>query len=221
MVRTLAIDTTTAWGSAALVDGGELLGEVRLRSGGGHSPALVSSVAFLLGALGLSPRDVEGFAVTVGPGSFTGLRVGLATVQGLALASRRPCLGVSALDVLAARIRGTAECLVAMVDAYRDQVYACLYDREAHSLGEPSAADPEALLGSLPERPALTGDGAARYREVILRLRPRAVLPERSRFLAGTLGRLAEPRLARGEGGPPDSLRPLYLRPVDIRSATR
>jgi tRNA threonylcarbamoyladenosine biosynthesis protein TsaB len=220
-MKTLAVDTTTPWGSAALVEAGAVCGEVRLRAEGGHSRSLVPSIAFLLERLGIAPLDVEGYAVTVGPGSFTGLRVGLSTVQGLALASRRPCLGVSTLDVLAARIRGAGECLVAMIDAYRAQVYARVYDAEARPLGPPAAEDPAALLGRLPPRPAFSGDGAVRYRETILASRPDAVFPDRSLFLAGTLGRLAEVQLARGEGAPPASLRPLYLRQAEIRPSRR
>src|SRR5262245_45410336 len=220
-MKTLAVDTTTPWGSAALVEAGAVCGEVRLRADGGHSRSLVPSIGFLLDRLGVAPRDVRGFAVTVGPGSFAGLRIGLSTVQGLALASRRPCLGLGTLDVLAARIRGAGECLVALIDAYREQVYARVYDAEARPLGPPAAEDPAVLLARLPERPAFAGDGAIRYRETILAVRPAAVFPDRSLFLAGTLGRLAEVQLARGEGTPPDSLRPLYLRQAEIRAGRR
>ena len=85
-----------------------------------------------------------------GPGSFTGLRVGLSTVQGLALAGGRPCLGVSSLDVLAARIRGAAPVLVALVDAYRGEVFGGLYDAEGRPLAPPRAARPEAALAGRP-----------------------------------------------------------------------
>ena len=81
--------------------------------------------------LALTPRDLHGYAVAVGPGSFTGLRVGLSTVQGLALASGRPCLGVSALDLLAARMRGAAPHLAAMIDASRGEVFAVILSEAA------------------------------------------------------------------------------------------
>jgi len=199
------------------VDGVEVLGEVRLRVAAGHSHSVMPAVAFLLEALGLRPSAVEGYAVASGPGSFTGLRVGLSTVQGLALASGRPCLGLSALDVLAARIRGAAPSLVAMMDAYRDEVYAGVYDPEGRLQGSWRAEAPAALVGSLPEDVAFLGDGALRYRDEILRLRPRARFPRRSLYLAGTLGLLAEPRLQAGEGVGAAELRPLYLREPHIR----
>jgi tRNA threonylcarbamoyladenosine biosynthesis protein TsaB len=216
-MKVLAVDTTTERGSVALVAEGVVLGEVRLSTADSHSVHLLPAVEFLLRSLGLAAGDVEGYAVTSGPGSFTGLRVGLSTVQGLALAAGRPCLGVSSLDVLAARIRGAAPALVAWVDAYRGEVFGGVYDADGRSLGAPRLAPPERALGDVPARPAFIGDGAARYREDILRARPDAVFPERSLFLAGALGLMAEPRLAAGGGVPAASLRPLYLREADIR----
>jgi tRNA threonylcarbamoyladenosine biosynthesis protein TsaB len=215
------VDTTTAWGSVAVVDGDDILGEVRLRTSSGHSHSAMPAVAFLLEALGLAPSDVEGYAVASGPGSFTGLRIGIGTVQGLALASGRPCLGVSALDVLAERMRGAADCLVAMMDAYRDEVYAGVYDALGRLQGSWQAEVPQAVVAGLPEDAAFLGDGAIRYREEILRQRPRARFPARSLYLAGTLGRIAEPRLRGGEGGTAAELRPLYLRPPHIRPPGR
>jgi tRNA threonylcarbamoyladenosine biosynthesis protein TsaB len=215
-MKVLAVDTTTARGSVALVDGGEVAGEVRLIVGS-HSSQLVPAVAFLLERLGLGPGDVGGYAVAVGPGSFTGLRVGISTVQGLALASGRPCLGVPALDVLAERIRGCAEELVAMIDAFRGEVFAAVYDAEARPRGGPVVEEPGAFLARVGPAAAFVGDGALLHRDAILRLRPRAAFPRRSLYLAGTLGRLAEPRLAAGEGVGPEALRPLYLRDAPVR----
>lgn len=218
-MRALAVDTTTPRGSVAVVEGDDVAAELRLRSEVGHSDRLLPAVDFLLRGLGLSPADIEGYAVATGPGSFTGLRVGISTVQGLALASGRPCLGVPALDALAWRLRGTAAHLVAMMDAYRGEVFGAVYDAQAALKGERLVLAPEAFLACVPEEAAFLGDGALRYRDLILAARPRAAFPERSLFLAGTIGRMAVPRLVAGEGGPPDALRPFYLRPVDIRKA--
>ena len=213
----LAVDTTTPRGSVALVSGGEVLGEVRLRSAARHSHSVMPAIAFLLEALGLGPAEVEAFAVAAGPGSFTGLRIGISTVQGLALASGRPCLALCALDVLAARMRGAAPCLVPLIDAYRGEVYAGVYDTEGRPLGSWRVEAPGSLVAGLPDDAAFLGDGAVRYRDQILGLRPLARFPGRSLFLAGTLGVLAEPRLQAGEGGPAEGLRPLYLRSPHIR----
>ena len=216
-LRILAVDTTTDRGSVAVVSGGEVHGEVRLRSGMGHSTRLMPAIAFLLGGLELKPSDIEGYAVTAGPGSFTGLRVGLSCVQGLALASGRPCLGVCTLDVLAARIAGAAPTLVAAMDAYRGEVYAGVFESDGKRRGEPVAALPEDALAGVPAGSAFIGDGAARYREEIRSIVPAATFPSRTTFLAGTLGRMAEPILASGNGIAPGELRPLYLRGTGAR----
>jgi tRNA threonylcarbamoyladenosine biosynthesis protein TsaB len=213
----LAVDTTTERVSVAIVSGGEVLGEVRLRSGMGHSKRLMPAIAFLVEGLGLGTGDIEGYAVTAGPGSFTGLRVGLACVQGLALASGRKCVGLSTLDVLAARIAGAAPTLVAAMDAYRGEVYACAYEGDGARRGEPVTAVPAEAFRGLPTGTAFIGDGAVRYRAEIEAGLPKATFPRRTAFLAGTLGLLAEPVLARGEGVRPAELRPLYLRGTGAR----
>lgn len=220
-MRVLAIDTTTEQESVAVVEGGMVHGEIRFSASQGHSRHLLPNVAFLLEGLGLKADELDAYAVTTGPGSFTGLRVGISTVQGLALASRRPCIGIPALDVLAVRIVGSADCLVAVMDAFRDQIFAGVYDAFARPLGPHTLEDPESLIGRLPPVAAFVGDGAERYRARILESRPGALFPRRSRFLAGTLGLLAEGRLAGGEGIGPESLRPLYLRGADIRRSGR
>jgi tRNA threonylcarbamoyladenosine biosynthesis protein TsaB len=213
----LAMDTTTARESAAVVADGSIRGEVRLFSTDTHSRRLMPAVEFLLAQLGLPPTGVEGFAVTVGPGSFTGLRVGLSTVQGLALAAGRPCYGASALDVHAARIAGAAPRLVALMDAYRGEVFAGLYDESARPLAPPVVAAPEPWLRALPPGCAFTGDAAETQRALIEAVCSAPVFPRRSLFLAGTLGLLAERALLAGEGIGPADLRPLYLREAAIR----
>ena len=218
----LAIDTSSERQSVAVVEAGTVRAELRLRGVDTHSRRLLPSVAFLLESLGLVPGGVEGYAVAVGPGAFTGLRVGISTVQGLALASGRPCLGVSALDVLAARIRGAAPVLAVMIEAYRGEVYGALYDAEARPLSEGAALAPEAFLARVPPGPvAFIGEGARRHRERVIAQHPEARFPRRSLYLAGTLGRLAEPRLLAGEGVSPEALRPLYLREAQIGKPAR
>jgi tRNA threonylcarbamoyladenosine biosynthesis protein TsaB len=213
----LALDTATAWGSVALLSRGEPLGEVRLRTPDAHSARILPSVEFLLGSLGLTPMDVEGYAVAAGPGSFTGIRVGLATVQGLALGAARPCLGISTLDALAAKAAGAAANVVAMIDAYRDEVYAAVYDAAGLRLRPAAAVRPERLLEGVADGAAFVGDGAAKYAALIRELCPRASFPVRSPFLAASIGRLAAPRFLAGEGQRPEALRPCYLREADVR----
>jgi tRNA threonylcarbamoyladenosine biosynthesis protein TsaB len=159
--------------------------------------------------------------VANGPGSFTGLRVGISTIQGLALASGTACVAVSALDALAARIAGTADRLVPLMDAHRSELYAAVYDREARPLGPAVVEAPATLLAGLPAEAAFTGDGAVLHHAEIEARCPGARFPERGPFIAGAVARLAARRLRAGEGATPDALRPLYLREAAIRKATR
>ena len=217
----LAVDTTSERESVALVEGGRLRGEVRVRTSDSHSARLLPAIEFLLGASALRVADVEGFAVAIGPGSFTGLRVGLSTVQGLALAAGRPCLGLSTLDVLAAGAVGEAPTLVALVDAARaQQVFGAVYDAAGRLLDGPHAEGPDVLLARVRGPAAFVGDGAERHHDAIRARHADARFPRRDLYLAGTLGLMAEPRLAAGEGVPPGALRPLYLRAAEIRTST-
>jgi tRNA threonylcarbamoyladenosine biosynthesis protein TsaB len=218
-VRVLAVDTTTARESVALAEGGRVRGEVRLDPVDSHSTRLMPAIAFLLEGLGLVPGDVDGYAVAAGPGSFTGLRVGIGTVQGLALAGERPCAALSALDALAARAAGTAEWIVAVMEAHRGEVFGGVYDAEGRPRREPLAAPLGTLLEQVPDGAAFVGDAVERYRSAITAGRPGAVFPRRSLFLAGTVALMGEAVLARGQGRPASELRPLYLREADIRKA--
>jgi tRNA threonylcarbamoyladenosine biosynthesis protein TsaB len=218
-VLILAVDTTSERQSVAVVDGGVVRAELRLHAADSHSRRLLPSVAFLLDSLGLAPEAIEGYAVCAGPGAFTGLRVGISTVQGLALASGKPCLGLSALDVLARQIEGAAPVLAVMLEAYRGEVYGALYDAEARPLSTGAALPPGEFLARVPAGPvALAGEAALRHRELVSARCPEARFPACSLFLAGTLGQMAEPRLAAGEGVRPEALRPLYLRETQIGS---
>jgi tRNA threonylcarbamoyladenosine biosynthesis protein TsaB len=216
-LRVLALDTTTVFGGIALIHEGRVEGEIRLRAPTGHSTRILPSMAHLLASLGLEPDAVEGYAVMVGPGSFTGLRVGISTVQGLALSARRPCLGGVALDVLAAKIAGVADHLVTLMDAGRGEVFWARYDGGGRCLDGPSVGPLEAPLAGLPEKAAFLGDAVAPNRDRISSACSGALFPGRSLYLAATLGLLAEPRLLAGEGVTPAQLRPVYLRKAAIR----
>src|SRR5262249_21782170 len=135
---------------------------------------------------------------------------------GLALAAGRPVLGLSTLDVLAQRAVGEAERLVAVMDAFRGEVFARVYDGAGQPLGERTSEPPAALVARAAQGAVLVGDGVLRYADLIA-ARTDLKRSRRSLFLAGTLARLAEPRLAAGEGQGPETLRADYVRPPDIR----
>ncbi len=215
-MRLLALDTTTRNGSVALLEGEEVRGEIR-RVSDSHSSWVVTVIPELVAGAGWAVRDVEGFAVAAGPGSFTGLRVGLATVQGLALAAGRPCLGVTTLDALGWLGRGRAETVVALVDAFRDEVFHRRYDGDGRPTAEARVGKLDEALRGLVGSAAFVGDGARRYEEEIRRLCPEGRVDVSEPFLAAAVGRLALPRFRAGEGIPPSALRPVYLRDADVR----
>jgi tRNA threonylcarbamoyladenosine biosynthesis protein TsaB len=220
-VRVLAVDTTTPRGSLAVVGERGVEAEERETATHGHSRWLLAGVERMLRGLGLEAQELDGFAVTVGPGSFTGLRVGMSSVQGLALAAGRPCIGRPSLDILARSAVGQAPLIMALVDAVRGEVFSGLYDG-AGSLRDARRAGPvRELVGGLEDEVAFVGDGSLRHRSEIESLLPSAVFPNVDLFLAAELGRVAVEALRAGEGVAPDALRPLYLRGAHIRKPRR
>jgi tRNA threonylcarbamoyladenosine biosynthesis protein TsaB len=191
---TLAFDTATGAATSALVDDEEVLGE-RVSC----AQSLLEDVDALLRQAGAHPSELDRLAVGVGPGSFTGVRIGLAVARGLALSLELPGAGVSTLDALAAGAPGA----LPVIDAKRREVFALLD-------GEPRVLAP-AELPLAPGR-VCVGDGALRYRELIEAAG--AVVPPdgderhlpRARFHAALAG----------ESRPVDEIEPLYLRVPDV-----
>lgn len=162
----LAIDTSSAVCSAALTGDGRLLGEVIMNSALTHSQTVMPAVESLLERENLSPKDVDLYAVVAGPGSFTGVRIGVCAVKGLCAATDKPCARVDALEAIA---EGAAfEGLICpILDARRSQVYTALFRRENGALSRvrPDEALPlEKLLKELPKETVyFTGDGLNTY----------------------------------------------------------
>lgn len=216
-MHVLAVDTTTPRGSVAVVSEAGVLAEARVATSEGHSRWLLPAVDTLLRGLGLEPVALDAFAVTTGPGSFTGLRVGLASVQGLALACGRPCVGVSALDVLALAAAGRGGAIVALMDAFRGEVYAGVYDGSGAPLRPASVGTLDEILPGLPSGASFVGDAAVSQRARIAALRADASFPEVELFLAASLGRASLALARAGSTVAASRLRPLYLRGADVR----
>src|SRR5262245_25257207 len=145
-MRVLAVETSTMIGSVALVDGGRIVGESMLDVALTHSERLMAMVDRLLGDCGWKADRLEGLAVSIGPGSFTGLRVGLATVKGLALALDLPVVAVPTLDALASNIPFADAPVCPILDARKAEVYLSLYctrDGRAQRLWEYLALAPQ------------------------------------------------------------------------------
>lgn len=218
-MRVLAVDTATPHGSAALVAGGRLLAEIGVEAPAGHSARLLGWVETLLRARGLDIRDVEGFAVSAGPGSFTGIRIGLSAVKALSAASGRPVAPVSTLDALALKLASSGDGLVCpFLDAKKGEVYAALYRADGGrfaGLIPAGAYAPDDFLKRLPGERTVTflGSGWGAYSALIEKLLGgRARLSPRTPFIAPEIGRLGEEALEAGRGVPADAVEPVYLR---------
>ncbi len=205
----LGIDTSSRRGSVALLDGSRVLGGLAVDGDQDHSRALLPAIERLLGAAGRLVGDLDALAVAVGPGSFTGLRVGLATAQGLALAMGRPCLGV---DVLWAWARHEpARPLAVLLDAFRGEVLGAVFEGEREVVRRTLAA-PGAFLEHVPVGALVAGGGAELHAEALRRARPGLELSGRSPELAAAVAALGLAAAEAGGEGRPEDLRPLYLR---------
>ena len=169
-MRFLGIETSTHSGSVALVDGDTILGEIFLNVGPSHSERLLPMVDWLLRAAGMKKDDLEGIAVSSGPGSFTSLRVGISTAKGMAFSLGIPIVGVSSLEVLSRNLVHTPYAICSVIDARRKQVYAALFRcirDEPMRLKEDCLTDPLELIETVSEETIFVGDGAVLYRELI------------------------------------------------------
>src|SRR5690242_19383342 len=126
-MRVLALETSTLAGGVALMDGERLVAEYVLDVGVTHSERLLAVIDRVLADARWAPRDLEGLAVSIGPGSFTGLRVGVSTVKGLAWALGLPIAAVPTLDAMAAAVPSSAWPVCPILTARRGEVYASLY----------------------------------------------------------------------------------------------
>lgn len=224
--RLLTLDTSGRAGSIAFSDGETLLGEQFCNGPGTHSDWLLPAIEQLSSGLELSLTSLAAIAVVVGPGSFTGLRVGIATAKGLAIALGLPLVGVSSLQTLAAGLPWAERPVCTLLDARKQEVYACLFrpgiSGEPEPLGEERVLPPEQLLPSLPSEVLLAGDGALRYRELLAghlgaggRFAPDGCHHPRAGVAAG----LALRKLRRNEALSPALLSPHYLRPSEAEIA--
>lgn len=215
----LAVDTTTRFGSVAVVGKGEVLAEVNYVSPSSHSRQVFRAVEEALRVAGLKFDELEGLAVAAGPGSFTGIRIGLSLVKALALASGRPLAAISALEALARKLLAPGvELIVPMIDARKGEVFAGAYRPDGEELRElvPAGAyHPADFLDRLPSTgPAIfIGTGARLYRAMIEdRLGTRAIFSNRSLHIGAEVGLIGEKLLAGGQGLSPSALQPIYYR---------
>lgn len=214
LTRLLAFDCSGASCSAAVLNDDRIAAERFAAMERGQAEALLPMIRDVMAEAGLDWAGIEAIATTVGPGSFTGLRLGLSAARGLALASGRPILPLTAFEALAAGLTPDGRPVAIAIDSRRGPVFAQRFDVDLHPTGEPAQVEPEALaawLGAGPWR--IAGDGVANLAGEKF---PTDILlePEIRRIRAGDLARAAR---ALGRAGI-DRLpaHPLYLRAPDV-----
>ena len=230
-MRVLALDTTTRVGSVALIEDDRVIAERAGDPSRSHAERLPGDLLRVLDEFGCATSDIDVFAVAAGPGSFTGLRIGIATMQGLAFVHRRPIVAVSMLDALAhgaSRELPPGALVGAWMDAHRREVFSALYRVTsaplftAEHLAEeerPLAGAPAVILARWAERfPVMAvcvGDGAELYASLIAG--QARVVPAPA--LAGVIGLMAVSRATRGEAVDPAGVQPIYVRRPDVEVA--
>ncbi len=214
----LGIETSTKTGSVAIVSDDAVIAQYSLNIEVTHSERLMSTVDRVLKDTGMAIAGLDGFAVAVGPGSFTGLRIGLSTAKGLALATGKPVAAVPTLQALAWNLPYASCPVCPMLDARKNEVYAALYIFEGAVLAQ-LMSEMTIPVGSLAEtlsgRVLFTGEASHVYRVVIERqFGDRALFAPLPAILpaAATVATLGLAMIKNGNQAEPDSLTPLYIR---------
>lgn len=215
----LAVDTTTFSGSVALLRNTELLGEIGLKSPMTHSEKLLPAINFILKMGDTDVSDIQGYALAVGPGSFTGIRIGLSIVKSFSFASGKPIAPISTLEALAFKLRGNQRRLLSpLLDAKKEEVYAALFEYQKKKLNEivpQGAYKPDRFFSLLPSHRIIhfIGSGADAYKQKIFRyFKDKARLSGRSPFIAHEVGLLGYEMLKKGNGKDYREVEPLYFR---------
>jgi tRNA threonylcarbamoyladenosine biosynthesis protein TsaB len=221
-MKILAADTSTPSGSVAILADGSVMVEWTLQSAQTHNRRLLKTVDSLLETLGWSLDDIDGFAVTSGPGSFTGLRIGLTTMKTLAWTLGKPYASIPSLDALAAPLAFARPPVCAILDAHKKEIYCALYRSDGHGgLTRKSpymAMPPERMVDHIQEATVFCGDGWLLYRDLFRKALGPKVLEAPAPFhiiKAGFVAELARQRFLAGEADDPVLSVPLYIRPSE------
>ena len=218
-MKILALETATLAGSVALADDEEgLIGEVRVNVKIAHAERLMPAIDWLLKASGISIHDIDAFALSIGPGSFTGLRIGLSTAKGFAFATNKPLVPVPTLNAFARSIPFSRHLLCPMLDARKHQVYAGLYRWEGGvctKVMPETTVRPDEFLQKIHEPTVFMGDGCIPYKDMISEiLKSNALFAPLSRMSpsASAVAEIAMEEIKGGFSSDPVGIVPYYIR---------
>ncbi|HPD55722.1 MAG TPA: tRNA (adenosine(37)-N6)-threonylcarbamoyltransferase complex dimerization subunit type 1 TsaB [Smithellaceae bacterium] len=221
---TLAFDTATRTASVALLEGETVLREETLDTGRNHSETVLPLIDRILKNAKLKIGDVHLFSCTLGPGSFTGVRIAVSTLKGMILATEKPAVGVSTLDALSLNVEPTDKMICAMIDAGRGQVYAALFRRKQQDILQRLTADlclkPQDILRDIKEDVICVGDGAIKYLDVFYKKAENGLEIPRQiehHIKASSVAVLGIEKFQRGELLDINACTPVYLRTADVQ----
>jgi tRNA threonylcarbamoyladenosine biosynthesis protein TsaB len=220
-MRILAVDTAAKSCSVAIMTAGSLSAELITLKDETHSKHLMELIHKVLGMAGFRVGELDGLAVTIGPGSFTGLRIGVSTVKGLAHALNKPVVGVSSLDALAWQCADRSHLICALLDARKGEVYSATYRFENDTLTQKSLENvtaPEVAVEGLKEPCVFIGSGAQLYRRNIINVLGNLAnfVPEDQNIIrASSVGFLSMEKFKTHDTSEAAGLVPHYIRKSD------
>lgn len=224
-MKVLGIDTSTSCGAVGLIDDERVISEYLLDIPITHSERLLGAIELVLRDARCAIEDLDGWAISLGPGSFTGLRIGVSTVKGLAFATQKPVAGISTLDVLASQISPTPFLICPILDARKGEVYTAFYRYEGGGfLGRLSgyqAVAPEDLTKKVEEKTIFIGDGVKTYGDFLRDSLPSlAIFPPASLNVphGSMVAKLGLELLQKGECLDLSTFTPLYVRPSEAET---
>ncbi len=219
-MKILSIDTSSSAGSIVLADGEQVLGEINIDSSQTHTVRLIPGIDYLLKSAELAVEQLDAYAVICGPGSFTGVRIGLSVVKGMADTSGKPAIPITAFEAWVQKFPQQQGIIVPLIDARRSEVYAMAFERRGDQFKEvmPGMVEkPARVLSQIDWDDVLfVGSGSSKYRHLILNSgRAQWVIADSDPFLGRAMARAAWHRARLGQWTSALELQAYYLRRSD------
>ncbi|MBU4149830.1 MAG: tRNA (adenosine(37)-N6)-threonylcarbamoyltransferase complex dimerization subunit type 1 TsaB [Candidatus Omnitrophica bacterium] len=221
-MKILGIDTSSRILSIALSQDDDIIAEENHILDRRHSSFLIPKIQGLLERAGVSIKAVDGFIIGLGPGSFTGLRIGVSAVKGFGIATQKPCIGVPSIDAMAFNAEADTESIVPVIDAKRGRVYSAVYKkRQSHIIKKTDhlLLPIDKLMKKVKGPAIFLGDGLELYRPDIEKLNKGSVFLEEEYWYprAGNLIKLGIKKIRKGKKSDLSKLKPIYLYPKDCQ----
>ncbi len=214
-MKVVGIETSSLIGNIAVCDGDTVVGKKTFGKNLNHGKEIVSSLESIFNQINWEPKDIDLIAVSIGPGSYTGLRIGVTCAKTLAYGLDKPVIDVPTLDVLVENLKdNNSKNICPVIDAKRKSVYACIYDRDKNNrVTDYLIISPDGLIDMLPDSTLIFGDGIEPYKDIFAQ--KELTIAEDEKFCiadAVNVARLGLKRYEQGERCEINSLVPLYLR---------